>query len=1146
MPSTYSPLKIELPATGEQSGTWGNTTNTNLGTALEEAIVGSADVTFTNGNDTTVTLTDSNASQTARNLRLNLIGSSNAAQSLILGSGCQIEKLYLVNNTLGHDITVKNTTGTGIVVPAGKTMFVYNNGTNVVEAVNSAVTLDVTTLDATNIEVTNIKAKDGTASATIANSTGVMTVASSVLTTTDINGGTIDNTAIGASTPAAGTFTQVDIVAQGDLRLQDTTGGQFVALQAPGTIASSYTLTLPVDDGTSGQALITDGSGVLSWSTAAAGDVYGPASATDNAVARFDGTTGKIIQNSAVTIADSTGDMAGVGTLSSGAITTTGVLTVPAGTVSAPAITTTGDTNTGIFFPAADTIAFTEGGVEAMRIDSSGNVGIGVTSPSQKLEVAGNLRIKDANADSNGLNISSDSTGLGIINAGYASVGQIAFQMSGTERMRITNAGNVGIGTSSPVGKFSVVGGVIQLSAGTSAQAGLRIQNAGSVCTLVGINQDNNAYNALGFYTAGTEAVRIDTANNVGVGTSSPSERMVVAGGCLQVTGSLSALNRPSSSIFDFNTGITRIFSIGADASTHGIITFQTSTTTANAERMRIDASGNVGIGTTSPSTYGTLAVNGSLATFGVAGSLTLYRRDTNAYASALYSASGGMLWDLPTIGTAMALDTSGNLLVGTSPNGTGRLQVTDSVNYNFEVKSGGSGIVTIGGTSGTTNMAFQTNGTERMRIDSSGNVGIGTSSPSSDNRLTVSQSTTGTSSEGIRIIQTNTGQNGIALQRTGGTASYWTMYEPEGSADLRWFGGTGDRMVITSAGDVGIGTSSPSQALSLARGSGVAAFISTSANGNTPASAEVLYGQDTSSNAYVFNRANAAVIFGTNNVERMRITSGGYVGIATTPNSGFAAGSWLQISTASVIGQQANGTPNLICNAYESAGNSFNYILTAGAARYNVTAGLHIWSTAASGTAGNAITWSEQMRIDDSGNLLVGTTSSSATTSAGIKLTPNGGIPQLAIVTDTATAGNVQLSVFNLNATNNGYRFYVRADGGVYNYSANNFNLSDESEKTEITLADSYLDKLCQIPVKTFLYKDQNDNDLNLGVIAQDVEKVCPEFITKHNMGTEESPNIKLGVYETDLKYAMLKAIQEQQILINNLTTRLNALEGK
>jgi hypothetical protein len=165
-------------------------------------------------------------------------------------------------------------------------------------------TVNSTTVDTTNLEATNLKAKDGTAAGSIANSTGVVTLASTVLTTTDINGGTVDGTTIGATTPSTVVATQVDITAQGDLRLQDTTGGEFVALQAPGTLASSYTLTLPVDDGTSGQALITDGSGVLSWSSAASGDVYGPASATDNAVARYDGTTGKIIQNSAVTIAD--------------------------------------------------------------------------------------------------------------------------------------------------------------------------------------------------------------------------------------------------------------------------------------------------------------------------------------------------------------------------------------------------------------------------------------------------------------------------------------------------------------------------------------------------------------------------------------------------------------------------------------------------------------------------------------------------------------------------------------------------------------------------------------------------------------------------------------------------------------------------
>ena len=132
MASTYSDLKIELIGTGDQTGTWGSTTNNNLSVAVSEAITGSADVPFSSA-DVTVTLTDSNAAQTARNLRLNLTGTSGGARNLILGSGCQIEKLYIINNGLADAVTVKNTSGTGIAVPAGKTMLVFNNGTNVVD-----------------------------------------------------------------------------------------------------------------------------------------------------------------------------------------------------------------------------------------------------------------------------------------------------------------------------------------------------------------------------------------------------------------------------------------------------------------------------------------------------------------------------------------------------------------------------------------------------------------------------------------------------------------------------------------------------------------------------------------------------------------------------------------------------------------------------------------------------------------------------------------------------------------------------------------------------------------------------------------------------------------------------------------------------
>jgi len=143
MASTYSDLKIELIGTGDQTGTWGTTTNNNFSVAVGEAITGSADVAFSSA-DVTVTLTDTNGSQTARNLRLNLTGTSGGARQLILGSGCQIEKLYLINNGLADAVTVKNTSGTGIAVPAGKSMFVYNNGTNVVETVNSAVSMQIT------------------------------------------------------------------------------------------------------------------------------------------------------------------------------------------------------------------------------------------------------------------------------------------------------------------------------------------------------------------------------------------------------------------------------------------------------------------------------------------------------------------------------------------------------------------------------------------------------------------------------------------------------------------------------------------------------------------------------------------------------------------------------------------------------------------------------------------------------------------------------------------------------------------------------------------------------------------------------------------------------------------------------------------
>jgi hypothetical protein len=151
--------------------------------ALEEAIVGSADVTFASGN-VTLTLTDTNASQTARNLRLNLTGTTGGARDLIVPA---IEKVYIVNNGCADTVTIKVTGQTGIAVPAGKTLFVYNNGTDCVNAITHLTSLTL----ATALPIASGGTGSNTATFSGANITS--------LNASSISSGTIDNARTTAS-----------------------------------------------------------------------------------------------------------------------------------------------------------------------------------------------------------------------------------------------------------------------------------------------------------------------------------------------------------------------------------------------------------------------------------------------------------------------------------------------------------------------------------------------------------------------------------------------------------------------------------------------------------------------------------------------------------------------------------------------------------------------------------------------------------------------------------------------------------------------------------------------------------------------------------------------------------------------------------
>jgi len=230
-------------------------------------------------------------------------------------------------------------------------------------------------------------------------------------------------------------------------------------------------------------------------------------------------------------------------------LSVTGVATFGAGTVSLPSITTTGDTNTGIFFPAADTIAFTEGGAESMRITSAGNVGIDITSPAYRLQVrrAGGVGSLGVNIDTT-VGFTRDVQYYSVADSTSGTTGHAFYVRNGTATdnlaMRIDNAGNVGIGTSSPATKLEIKGthvagkGLLNLiaDAGTRYTALSFTNDTTQRAILFYDNTDSllNVYGAAGqgvvITTNDAERMRITSAGNVGIGTSSPAVPLEVVG----------------------------------------------------------------------------------------------------------------------------------------------------------------------------------------------------------------------------------------------------------------------------------------------------------------------------------------------------------------------------------------------------------------------------------------------------------------------------------------------------------------------------------------------------------------------------------------------------------------------------------------
>jgi len=231
MASTYNELGIELMATGENAGTWGTKTNTNLD-IIQQAVAGYVAQAVTDSGTTALTITDgSTSTSVARHMVIKLTGALTGTSTVTVPDS--VEKLYIVENatTGSQTVTFKTASGTGVNFTSTGYKFLFSDGTNINE---------ITLASPPGGSNTQIQFNSG-------------------------------GTAFGGSANLTWDGTNVVIGATGALRLGDTTGGEYVGLKSPGTVSSSVTFTLPGADGTADQVIKTDGSGNLTFTDISGG-----------------------------------------------------------------------------------------------------------------------------------------------------------------------------------------------------------------------------------------------------------------------------------------------------------------------------------------------------------------------------------------------------------------------------------------------------------------------------------------------------------------------------------------------------------------------------------------------------------------------------------------------------------------------------------------------------------------------------------------------------------------------------------------------------------------------------------------------------------------------------------------------------------
>lgn len=784
-------------------------------------------------------------------------------------------------------------------------------------------------------------------------------------------------------------------------------------------------------------------------------------------------------------------------------------------------------------------------GSERMRIVASGSVGIGTSAPVYQttiqrsattgLGIALNLN----NPYGYGTGVGTASVGIrfnrspndsgtnGVMADIYAgneaettsTLGYLAFATRNgasevtSERMRIDASGNLMIGATTAAGILTVRGGTGAINATfdtpTAGDTRIEFKNNGTRAGYlywdtneVRLWSDGTRYQT--FYTNGSERVRIDSSGNVGVGlTDTKGARFAVYGGSLPTAssgltissglaaGRLATGNTNNTtaaigqfldnSVLDLSSGSTTPSGVVISGATSAVDSSTVKIFTVGSERVRINASGNVGIGTAPNSTYklhvsstgsNQVASQGTTdASFitNVNGTQSLYLHSTASMSEVNELRAVPLLFTVNGAERAR-IDASGNLLVGaTSANynaaNRGLIELNGTTDALFAFKRGGASKgylqaisddgMLLANVSATGYLAFNTNANERMRIDASGNVGIGQAT-TTFNRLGVASSV-GVTANGTKgtmgELFANTAIMGIRANSyydTGATAikATTTGYSPE--IQLRTDNGAivfnrstsvtadttlvqSESMRIDSSGNVGIG-GSPTTKLDVISSAASDLISSVRNNGTTGASILSLSsGNGTTSSKYSYVRfLNSqtsprdwrAGTYGTDNFTiRDETASSNRLAIDTNGNVG------INMATAMTYKLEIGASGVLALNDSTNT-NKGTLQMTAG--------GLEMYATGSKYIAfgSNSI---ERVRIDSSGNLLVGATSAVSSERARIENTSAGGVPNTLRLTNAGTTAGTGANLSFVSYTNATVASTIASISGISSDTAGN-----------------------------------------------------------------------------------------------------------